>query len=264
MYLLRDRTARRIGGTFEFLFLVLLPVTVLVAFIASCIGIYDRVQHPFSWGSYGSALELSMYLSYSIGYLFRIIGFIFGFIILVIPGITLSKREDEGSLLRFLPIKRGEIFIGMTKLQLASFLLGPAIFYIFEFSSELILTMVVKSLDVRLGHWNLLPPWPLENKFLFFVWALVGFSCISIYSIHPSFRYRLVWAAFIALVAGGFIFALAAFGGAGLSIMYWDEPIHGLWEIPYEVRVVILIAISMLVAVLLGLAAIKYRINPAR
>jgi len=49
-----------------------------------------------------------------------------------------------------------------------------------------------------------------------------------------------------------------------LSIMYWDEPIHGLWVIPYVARVAILIVIFMLSAVFFGLRAIAYRINPIR
>ena len=263
-HLLRDRTARRVGGFFEFTFLVLLPLSALVIAGATCMEIIYRAQHPNTWGNLIPATEPTKYLSYASGYLLRLIAFTYGFIILMVPGVTISKREADGSLLRFLPVERNEVFRGMAKLQLASFFLAPAIFYLFDVATALPVLMLAGFLGLQYFEYILIPPWPLEIKLLLAAWMLLALLYMSIYSIHPSFRYRLVWPSFIAMCAGCLIFGGVVFGGASWLVTQAEFPYYNDWMKPFLIRVVILISVFFVTATFFGLGAIRYRINPLK
>jgi len=267
MYLLRDRTARRIGGYFEFIFLVLLPVIAVVMIMMSFSDEFGS-RSPYSRNLFSEAFPM---LLGGIGYLARPIAYIYGFMLLNLPGVTITKREADGAVLRMLPMDRTEVFKGMLKLNFASFFMAPAIFYIFEFGFVVLAWVVLRSISPEFDYWDLnysMGFLPLDARALITAWVLVFLFYASVYAIHPSFRYRVAWSSFMALMGGLFIFiAVLLFGttllmGAYETYYNYDPPID---TTAYVIGVVILLlAMLFASAIFFARGAIAYRINPVK
>ena len=245
-YLLRNRTARRIGGTFEFIFLVILPVG-LILLVASFFWwtLYDINSSHYE----ASDLTFEIYLSGST--IFSLIGLILGLIISLLPGNMLRKTEREGALLRLFHLNHHTEFKNMVKFQMVSFFLpiftSIVIGYSIMILSEYFLHYIFQP------NYTLIDALEVMNDFTLFFSAILIFAMyISILSISASLNHMAMWASIVWLFVGIAVYLIVSF-----TTFVLITDIMGLLRVEYPSLLVTgFIIINIL---LIGIAADKAR-----
>lgn len=216
-YLLTDRTARRFGGIFEFIFLVVLPaITILFAAYQALLMLYGRDLIS------NKTDTLIMQSAFTVFLLFCLAGFISGFVISLLPGNNLRKWEKDNTLLRLFPIHPHDAYTNFIKLQAASFFLPVSV------SIGIIYSILVFLECIMRRHYQ---PYITENYpneiltdfTLFFSAVLVFILFFSILSISVSLNHRAMWASFIWLFAGIAVYIILSFFAFTYIMAYMDE-----------------------------------------
>ena len=218
MYLLRDRTARRIGGYFEFSFLAILPIYhITLALMRVC-------NKP------ATTLVVT-------GFILRIVVYLFGLVLLTLPGWAITRREIDGSLFRSLPVNENEIFSGLLRTQLISFFLPPVIFYLLEFLGPVIyiafLEIIEPGGDIRLWNAGFLYPMPVSARILMFIASIFFLYYFAIFSIGPSIENRQIGTFMIMILAGCFIYIPVVIGFLFIPILGIVGPVYLAFLIPF-------------------------------
>jgi hypothetical protein len=260
-YLLRDKTARRMGASFEFSFLVILPIVT----IAMTGMLYMSTQ---SAGQYAAMSPMTILSGIATTVLMLMAG-VYGLIVLVLPGNALMKREPDGSLFRFIPVKPKEVFRDMLKLQLVSFLLPPVIY------------SVINAV-LRMGMWLSLPgafggmstpyasPWMIAAGL---VTAVALSAYITFFSIISSLRYNAAWAAFMEVVGAVVVYQIISSIGSAIFMFkhVYTQPVQNIsddWMNRYLIEStafqIAVFAVLLMVSILLARKVIKDRVMPGK
>jgi len=207
-----------------------------------------------------------------IEYLVRIVAYICGFMLLTFPGAMITRSEADGSLLRLLPLDRMEVYRGMIRLNLATFLMPAAIYYLLELALAGFVRIIMSSIHPAFSFMQngfLMGYAPLSAKIILTGWVIVFLLYTSIYSIHPSFRYQPVWSSFKALILGLFLFSViicicsaALYGLYDLYSNFHSPVINSIWY--YTAAVVFIVSLLFASAIFFAYRAIKYRIDPIK
>ena len=216
-YLLKNRTARRTGGTFEFIFLVILPaVTILFAVFQVLLMLYSRDLFI------NNTETLIMQSAFTVFLLFLLAGFILGFVISILPGINLKKWEKDIALLRLFPINPHDAYENFIKLQAASFFLPISVSIGFIYSILVVLECILRRHYQPYITENY-PNEALTDFTLFFSAVLVFIMYFSILSISVSLNHRAMWVSFVWLLAGVAVYIILSFFAFTYIMAYMDE-----------------------------------------
>jgi len=261
MYLLRDKTARRMGASFEFSFLVILPV-VTVAMTGI---VYMTTQ---SGGQYPAFSPMTMLSGIATGVLMLMAG-VYGLIVLVLPGNALMKREPDGSLFRFIPVEPKELYRDMLKLQLVSFLLPPVIYSVIN---TILRVWMWLSFPEAFGGMST----PYANPWMIVVGLVTAVALaayITFFSIISSLRYNAVWAAFLEVVGAVVMYQIISSIGNAIFMFkhVYTQPVQNIsddWMNRYLLESTIFqlsaFAVLLMASILLARKVVKDRVMPMR